>query len=376
MKRILVLGAGPSQLDLVVKAKEMGMEVYGCGKSGNEEVLSQFDGFKQIDICDEDAVEEYAREVHADFLFTMGLEIALPIITNVSTKLGLPNFFSQESLAKLKNKACWREVLGDIDGNLKFKSGSCIEDFEDWNTFPAVLKPADGSGQRGVHRVESFEDIKEVFDLSISYSRSHTLILEEFADGEEISVNSFMYSNKLAAYIPSDRISYTEYPGGIIKEHHIPSKLSVGDCDDRVRKLVETVNQKMGFENGHVYFQIKIKDGRPQLIEFTPRFDGCHMWRLVMYATGLDLRQCSLEWLATGHVEEFDNGFECVVKPGSFKTKFISDKPGTVVDKKNYDLDGNRIYTQWYYNDGDKVKSVTGYLEKVGFVMVKNDGTN
>ena len=378
MKNLLILGAGPSQLDLAIGAKEMGLNVYGCGKAAKQEILDIFDGFAQIDICDEQAVESYAKEINANFIFTMGLEIALPVITNVSERLGLPNFFSHESLEKLKNKAVWREILGDIDGNLKSMHGSNLEDFKEWNIFPAVLKPADGSGQRGVHRVDSFEDIEKVFEHSISHSRNNVLILEEFADGEEISVNSFMYNNELVAYVPSDRISYSEYPGGIIKEHHIPSKLSVGECDKRVRKLVETVNQKMGFSNGHVYFQIKIDKGVPKLIEFTPRFDGCHMWRLVMYATGLDLRKCSLEWLANdGKIEIFDNhegDFE--IKPGNYITKFISDKPGTVVDKSSYEVEEDTLWTQWYYENGDKVKTVTGYLEKVGLVMVNTNGNN
>ena len=377
MANVLVLGAGPSQLDLIKSARELGCSVYACGQTAKQDVLNLLDGYKTINIIDDDAVYEYAKEINADCIFTMGLEIALPTIARVSRRLDLPHFFSEECLNQLKNKAMWREILGDIDGNLAFMSGSSLEDFKSWDIYPAFLKPADGSGQRGVHKVDNPQQLAEVFNHALENSRNGILILEEFADGEEISVNSFMYNNELAVSIPSDRISYSEYPGGIIKEHHIPSKLVDAECEKRIFDLVENVNRKMGFENGHIYFQIKVKDGIPKLIEFTPRFDGCHMWRLVRYATGIDLLKASLEWLLNdGVVEMFEKTPEYKSLPGVFKTKFISDKPGTRVVRSNYKLQENPLCTVWYYEDDEQVKKVTGFLEKVGYIMVREDESN
>ncbi len=374
MSNVLVLGAGPSQVDLINSAREMGCKVYACGQTAKKDVLDLLDGFKQINIIDDDAVYEYAQEINADCIFTMGLEIALPTIARVSERLGLPHFFTPQCLDQLKNKAMWREILGDIEGNLAFMSGSSLDDFSEWDIYPAFLKPADGSGQRGVHKVDTPQELAEVFDHALANSRNGILILEEFADGEEISVNSFMYNNELVASIPSDRISYTEYPGGIIKEHHIPSKLVDHECEKRIHDLVENVNLKMGFENGHVYFQIKIKDGIPKLIEFTPRFDGCHMWRLVRFATGIDLLKASLEWLLNdGVIEEFEQESASSYDSGVYKTKFISDKPGTLVMRSNYELPEQQLCTVWYYEDDDTVKKVTGFLEKVGYIMVRED---
>lgn len=50
-------------------------------------------------------------------------------------------------------------------------------------------------------------------------------------------------------------------------------------------------------------------------------------------------------------------------------TVFISAEPGTVVDKASFDLPGDLLYLEWYYSDGDIVKRVTGYLEKVGYFI-------
>lgn len=372
-KKCLVLGASHSQIDFIVKAKEMGLEVFTCGGKEGEVGFELADDYRVFNILDKEKVKEYAEEKEVDFMFTMGMEKSLPIVEGVSEDLNLPHFFSTDILQKIQNKGYWRELLGDIDGNLSMCTGSSIEDFQNWTAYPSVLKPIDGSGQRGVYFVEDFEDVKKYFDKSLESSASKTLILEEFAGGEEISVNSYMYQGKLAFAIVSDRISYDEYPGGIIKEHHIPSKFSSNkETEERIITLVENVNKKIGFENGHIYFQIKIDKGEPKLIEFTPRFDGCHMWNLIKFSTGLDLRQVVIEHLTEGKSETLESFPETAID-GVYKTKFISAPPKTLVDRSEYVVPEDPLFLYWYYEDGEIVKKVTGYMEKIGYYIVKED---
>ena len=348
-RKILVLGIGHSQVDLIKIAKNMGMKVYACAYDDNGPGRALVDRFKKIDIKDVEAVKEYANEKKVDFIYSMALESAIPTITKVSESLGLPNFCSIESLTKLGNKAIWRQTLGNIEGNIESKSGTEAENFKEWEIYPAILKPVDGSGQRGVYKVNSFTDVRNTFEKSIKHSRSKELIIEEFVDGPEVSVNSFMYNGELAFAIVSDRISYTEYPGGIIKEHYIPSRIINNNIEQKIRHLVNIVNKKMGFENGHIYFQLKIQDNQPKLIEFTPRFDGCHMWRLVHANTGLDLRKVSLEILATGKSLTLEN-YDYRRNTGDFVLRFISDKPGTIINRDNYKIPKDRLYLSQVQN--------------------------
>lgn len=367
-KRLLILGMGHSQLDLAKKAKELNLEVYAIADKIAGPVVPFADKVAAVNILDPDAVEAYCVEQKIDFIFTMGLEIALPVIEEVSERLSLHHFFSTDIMQLLKDKNTWREVLGDINGNLKHMMGEQVEDFKNWATYPAVLKPVDGSGQRGVYRVESYEDVRHHFAKSIAPSKKGQLILEEFADGEEISVNSFVYHGELAFYMVSDRISYDEYPGGIIKKHVIPSEIVTEKIEDDIKELVTNVHEKMGIKNGHVYYQLKIDHGEVKLIEFTPRYDGCHMWRLIKEATDLDLLKCSLEWLIDQTSKTLEN-YHFHVNDGQFITQFISNEPGTEVQRENYELPEDARIVNWYYDNGDKVKKVTGYIEKVGYTI-------
>lgn len=367
--KILVLGIGPSQVDLIKKCKEKEMIVYAIAHSENGPGKELVDEFKLIDIKDHDAVEEYAKEKNIDFIFTLASEVGVKTTAIVSERLNLPKFISSESADILSNKTKWRKHLGDIEGNVKFISANNLKDLESWSNYPAMIKPVDSSGQRGVFKVENFDDVQKVFEGSLQHSRSGAVMLEEFIDGPEISVNSFMLDGELKYALISDRISHEEYSGGIIKKHIIPSKYEDEKLTDKINTLVEQVNKKSGFLNGHVYFQIKLHNNEePRLVEYTPRFDGCHMWRLIKHSRNIDLVEKALEWLATGNVETFEDQDN-----GGHTLWFISDHPGTIVDKNNYDIPESTEYLEWYYDNGDKVNKVTGLIEKVGYYIVQNN---
>lgn len=369
-KRILILGIGPSQVDLIELCKEKNMEVFACAYESTGPGKDLVDEFRVIDIKDIDGVEAYAREKKVDMIFTMASEVGVKTMAIVSEKLNLPHFISSEAAEILTSKAKWRKRLNDLEGNLRFMTGKRKEDFINWKHYPSFLKPVDGSGQRGVYQLESYDDLLNFFDESIKFSRSKVLILEEMANGPEISVNAFMQGGKLAFAAISDRISYSEYPGGIIKEHHLPTKVLSEEGQERVYVLVEEVCKKTGFNDGPVYFQLKVVQDYPKLIEYTPRFDGCHMWRLIKEAFDLDLREVALEWLANGHSELLSQ-FESRSLDGKYKLVFLSDKPGTIVLKENYDIPDEKNYLQWYYEEGEEVRSVTGYFEKMGYYTIK-----
>jgi biotin carboxylase len=366
-KTLLALGIGHSQLDLITIAKDMGFRVYACAHDPKGVGFSLVDGFKTIDIKDSDAIAEYAQQINADAVYSMGLEPAIEPIAIVSHKLGLPCFYNLKMLSKIADKATWREALGSIEGNVKYQKGNNITDFIDWNTYPAIIKPVDSTGQRGIYRINNYDDLVSFFPKVLEHSVSKTVIVEQYIEGSEISVNSFMEDGRLKFAMISDRISYDNYPGGIIKEHHVPSRVVGQQLEKSVLDLVETVNQIIGFTDGHIYFQLKLQDNKPYLIEFTPRFDGCHMWRLIKEATGLDLRRVTLEKLMFNQSQTLKD-FELRATKDVI-TVFISAEPGTVVDKASFDLPGDLLYLEWYYSDGDIVKRVTGYLEKVGYFI-------
>ena len=62
---------------------------------------------------------------------------------------------------------------------------------------------------------------------------------------------------------------------------------------------------------------------------------------------------------------------EPAYRPGKYKLRFISDVPKTIVMRKNYQIPPEADCLNWYYQDNEEVKTVTGYMEKMGYYITE-----
>ena len=366
MKRILILGTGNAQRDIIEYCEANGYYVIATSNASSGAVQELADEFFQIDITDEDATEKLAKEKSIDCIYSVGSDVAMPTIARVSRNLELPCFFGIETADTCNHKYMLRKVLQGkkTEGNIPYQ---VLENPDEriHIAFPAMMKPSDSQGQRGVRRVENPEEVKENFPETLSFSREKKVILESYIDGEEISVNVFLENEEIKFYLISDRKVWDEYPGGIIREHIIPSKYETDpDVCRRIRMLVENVLKAIQLKNGPAYFQIKIDStGKPYLIEVTPRLDGCHMWRLIRFSTGVDLLQASMELLEG---KGYTQLAETTLKP--YSLEFFCGKPETVFSMNNYVIP-EHVFLCWYYEEGKKIKRMNGFFEKCGYVI-------
>lgn len=365
--KILILGIGSAQTDMIRHCKELGMIVFACARDAIGPGKDLADDFKLIDIKDIDGVESYAIEKDIDFIYSAGSEVSILTSNVVSERLGLPHFMSSEIAKVCEKKNDWRAYLGsEVEGNISFMTIKEEKDINDWNKFPSILKPVDSSGQRGVFLISGKEDFYEYYEQCLQYSNSNEVIIEEYIDGPEISVNAYIVDGNIEFYLISDRISFDEYPGGIIKEHIVPSLIVDEGTEEKIIKLVKDVIDKMEIANGPIYFQIKISENAPKLVEFTPRLDGCHMWRIIKEYTGVDLIEMSVEHLVKG-TTNLDNS-KASKDNKVYKLKFLCEQPNKQLDKSKYEVE-DVIYLEWYYKMGQEIKPLNSYIEKVGYII-------
>lgn len=369
-KTLLVCGLGNSQVDLARTAREAGYRVVGAGAGSVGPATEFCDDVIDCNILDVEALRAAACDSGADALFTLGMEKALMPMALVSEQLDLPTFFSVEVLSRLTDKGAWRALLGNAPGNLPFALGTTMDDFKHWTDYPAIVKPVDGSGQRGVCRVDDADSLALALPRALAFSSSSRAIVEPFAQGSEISANVLLAGGKRVFCLLSDRESYEDLPGGIVKSHAVPSRFQSPQLQHAVEELVDRVVDSVGFSQGPLYFQMKTTGSDLALIEFTPRFDGCHMWRLIKEATGVDLLRATLDLLFEGHTDELDC-WKGAVNP--HELRFFSAPPASTVCRGDFALEPHVSILEWYYAEGATVKSVTGVMEKVGYRILKKD---
>lgn len=366
MKKILILGAGNAQIDAIVLCKSMGYEVYGCSYTTADHGIPYLDHFIQLDIKDKDGISAYVRQEGIDAVYSVGSDLAMPTVMAVSEKLGLPHFISSATSAICQSKYKMRQALGqDFEGNIPFSVCSNLEQALNHTAFPAMMKPVDSQGQRGCYRVDSSADILAHFQQSLDFSVEGKVILEQFVDGPEISVNGYLENGVLKFAIVSDRIVFEDLPGGIIKEHLLPSVVTTPEVQARTIEVVRGAMDRLGILNGPVYVQLKLDGDRPVILEVTPRLDGCHMWNLIDHYCHVNLLQAAFSHLMEGVVPPMEPKPEA----GNWKLAFTCQKPGVPFCRSDYDVSKAR-YLFWYYQDGEVVRSLNGYMEKGGYQIL------
>lgn len=376
--KVLILGTSAPQSDGIRYCQEKGLEVHACGHKRIGIGVDIADKFQLIDIKDKEEVLHYCKENDIDYVYSVGSEIAIPTANHVSKRLGLPYFIEPEMTDLANDKTIWRDRLGDdFFGNIEYFGLSEKEELSEWERFPAIMKPADGQGQRGVRMVNDQEEARSYFDEVKDHSGTGKIIMEEYITGPELSINGFVIDGEVIFLQDTDRISFDEYPGGIIKEHYIPSMYSSKDegLKEDIHEMARGAIEKLSIDDGPVYIQLKLKDELdPKIIEIAPRLDGCHLWRLIKHHKGSDILDATFR-LLFGQKEKAKEALREKNDGGKYKLKFLMEKTEGTVDKKKYDID-EASFVEWYYDQGDKVREVNGFIEKVGYMIspLKDEG--
>jgi biotin carboxylase len=366
LKKAIVLGVGNAQVDLIRHLKERGWWVIGCSYRQEGRGLELVDQFALLNITDVDGIESLARSEKADLVYSIGSDLAMPTAARVASRLGLPAFVPAETAELLQNKLSLRRFLAEHNiSPIRHRKVCGQGDLDGWTCFPAMVKPVDNQGQRGVFLANSMEEAMAGIDGSLKFSPSRTLIIEEFLEGPEVSVNTFVLNGETVFNEVSDRLVVEGYAGGIPRGHIYPAAHCPQAVLPEVKQLTASCNRELAIQNGPVYYQaILTKDG-PRIVEVTPRLDGCHMWRLIKTVSGVDLLDASISYLFG------DEPPDLCVKTGlqSHYLGFYFCPSNEIFHRANYILPKDAGHLELYYAEGETVRPINGQLEKVGYYI-------
>lgn len=366
MKKAIVLGVGNAQVDLIRHLKSNGWWVIGCSYRREGRGLEDVDQFALLNITDADGIERLARAEKADLVYSIGSDLAMPTAARVASRLGLPSLVPAETAELLQNKLFLRGFLaGHAISPIRHKGIREQGDLDDWTIFPAILKPVDNQGQRGVFLAASLEEARAGLEKSLQFSRSRALIIEEFLEGPEVSVNTFVVNGETVFNEVSDRLVVEGYTGGIPRGHIYPSV----HCPETVRREVQALtascNRALGIQNGPVYYQAILTRKGPRIVEVTPRLDGCHMWRLIKLTSGVDLLEASVRRL----LGEAPPSLQVPPRMQPQYLGFYYLPPGRDFYRADHPPSAGAGHLEYYYSDGEAVRPINGYLEKVGYYI-------
>lgn len=225
MKKILILGGGIAQLELIKTARRLGLYVIVVGIEGNYPGYEYADKCYFVDIYNKKAVLELARKEGIDGVSMVCSDFGLETIGYLNDKLGLMGL-SEKVAIDSANKFQMKKVL-KVHG-IETADYRIISNDEEVHTairelhFPLIVKAVDLQGSRGIYICRTEQEVFDNYRKSIEESRQDYCIIEEFIEGEEFGAQAFVYDNEILFVLPHGDIIWNSGRTNIPIGHYMP----------------------------------------------------------------------------------------------------------------------------------------------------------
>jgi biotin carboxylase len=159
---------------------------------------------------------------------------------------------------------------------------------------PAVLKPVDSGGQRGLFRIETAGDLESHLHSALAESPGREAILEGFVDGTEMNGIVVVRNGAARTVTLSDRLRPDGAGFGVGWIHLYPASIH-SDQLELAERVAERSVAALGLRDGIAFPQlIASPDGGVAVVEVAARIPGGQMADLVRHAVGVDLVEVAL----------------------------------------------------------------------------------
>ena len=302
---LAIVGASYLQLHLIEKAKELGYTTHVFAWAANDLGEKAADFFYPISIIEKQKILEKCKEIGICGICSIASDVAVVTVNYVAEKMNLVGN-SIASSGKCTNKHLMRQAF-ERNGDPSPKSYLVNENVDIKSldlTYPAIVKPTDRSGSRGIFKVNSAEEATSVFDKSATESFEKKALIEEFAEGQEYSVEHISY--KGTHYFLALTQKYTTGAPHFIETRHLEPAPVNDETLEKIKKTVSHALDSLDIKNGASHSEIKIDDeGNIRIIEIGARMGGdCIGSDLVKYSTGYDFVKMVVQ-VACGEKPDF-----------------------------------------------------------------------
>ena len=294
-KKLMLLGGLRYLLPVIEAAHKLGIYVITCDYLPDNIAHKYSDEYRNVSIVDKEAVLAVARELQIDGIMSFAVDPGVVTAAYVQEEMGLPGN-PYESVCILQNKDRFRNFLTKHGFNVPKAKGfsSIAEALAEayWYPWPAIVKPTDSAGSKGVTKVNRLEDLEPALKVAFEHSLSGRVIVEEFIEKQGCSSDSDCFSvdgqlkfvsfsaqrfdeNAPNPYTPS---AYS-WPSTFTKEQE-------AELTSEIQRLLTSLGMRTSIYN----IETRVgTNGKPYIMEVSPRGGGNRLAEMIRFATGVDL---------------------------------------------------------------------------------------
>jgi biotin carboxylase len=371
-KAFVLTGGSRSQLGLLEQAHALGHEVCVVDGSPKAPLLAEAEHRIVRSFTDVTGVigELEAQGIDPVAVATMGSDQAVLPTAQLAERVGLPGL-PVETARTVADKRRMRAAFERA--KVRCPKGREAASFEEAEQAfhqlgpPVVVKPVDGSAQRGVTEVRAEGELAPAVDRALAASRSRAIVLEQYLEGDEYTVNGFLLEREYFPMSVTQRLLHPPPPLGVCLAHRYPSGLA---DEEPLFRLAHQASLAVGLETGPSYVQVRVQDGQPWAIEVGARLGGGKDAELAKLVTGFDAIRANVLWaLGVLTAADLERG-EAAARCG--QVRFVVAQPGAIVRldaTPALALDGVHE-AGFYWREGMTLPPLTSGAERLGYLLL------
>lgn len=380
-KKIMLLGGIHYLLPVIKAAHEQGYYVITADYLPDNVAHKYSDEFVNVSIVDKEAVLAESQKRQIDGIISFGVDPGVEAAAYVQEQMGLPSMGPYESVRILQNKDLFRAFLRDNGFNVPGARGySSVEEAlvdTEWLQFPMIVKPTDSAGSKGVTRVDSLAEYEKAVRYAFEKSIKGNIIVEQFIEKKGCSSDSdcFSIEGKLAVVSYSaqrfDENATNPYAPASFTWPSTYTKQQEEYISTELQRLLTLLH--MGTTVYNVETRIGV-DGKPYLMEVSPRGGGNRLCEMLRYATGVDMITAQVRAAVGDSVTDIEqksyNGHWAEVilhapKAGRFAGLAINLKQKAEV-----------VEIDLWVKEGENIESFHGANDAIGTLVLRYDNSD
>lgn len=376
--RIMVLGSGPNQLNGIKQLQAAGHWVLASDYNEQSVGKSIADQTATADAFDADATARVAVRYNIDRIIVFATDQPVLTAAIVSERLGLPyhltvaqaHMVTHKHIMKAKLKQCGLPVLDYLILDSQTSADKLAQ-----LQYPAVIKPVDSQGQRGIFKVQSAAALLDKLANTLSHSKVGLAIAEPFYLSDEVTVSGWVKDGTIYTLTLTDRVSFdTDNKIGICTSHEHPSKLQ-RQYGAQIQRLSQQICRCLALQNGPFYYQFLVGDKGVVVNEIASRIGGAHEDVFIKRLSGFDIMAAQIAMSTSQDVDTSPLVDYCALnncQPLSVQLYFARAGQIASIEKPN-NLDG-LVYWGTHYQVGDCIAITTSAATRCGYaIIVAND---
>ena len=377
---ILFVGGGRHQRRAIERARELGARVVAVDRNADAPGLGSADEAEVVDFSDVEAVTDVARRHGVAGVMTVASDRAVPVVASVAERLGLPGIGSETAHVMTHKVAMRRRLAEHGVPQPQFAAVRTHTEARAAATavgFPAVLKPADSSGQRGVFRLRSFDELEAHLHAALAGSSTAEAIVERYHDGDEVNTLVVASGGEVRLLTASDRLRPDGVGFGVALAHVYPSTF-FGDVLGEVDRVAVASVRALGLHDGIAYPQLLVGDGGVRVVEVAARIPGGQMGEIPRVGVGIDLVEIAVRQALGLDVPEE------LLRPRfqqPFAISFLTAEPGVLPTGKVRRVEGlsraeafpGVVRVETYIQPGETIRPVQVDGDRRGYVIALGD---